>query len=220
MTSEKIIVVTARTGGRDALRDDQVTAGATFIAYVDEPVETAVWDQRPVCRTFNSHRRNSRIHKILIHQYVDAAYSLWMDANVSLRVPAEQLVDEWLGHHDIAMFKHRTRDCMYDEAEVCAKLELDDPKLILEQRDTYHGRGFPRSLGLGEASVILRRHTAGVRNFNNAWWAEYCRFSVRDQISVMVAARETATSFNLITPTKFHHPYFQISPRPAGVEPI
>lgn len=159
------------------------------------------------------------MHKILIHQYVDAEYSLWLDANVALRVAPARLIEEWLGEHDIAMFKHRTRDCVYAEADVCAGMLLDDPQLIREQADAYRARGFPASAGLGEASVILRRHTSAIRNFNNAWWSEYCRYSVRDQISVMVAARETSTVLNLITPTKFDHPFFQISPRPAGVEP-
>jgi hypothetical protein len=219
MSSNKIAVISAQTGDRDALREDHVTTGADFIAFVEKPFDSRVWEQRPVCRNFRSHRRNSRMHKILIHQYVNAGYSLWIDANVALRVPAEQLIDEWLRDHDIAMFKHRIRDCIYDEADVCAKLELDDPRLIREQRETYRQRGFPRNAGLGEASVILRRHTKEIRNFNNAWWAEYCRFSVRDQISGMVAAHETSTAINLVTPTKFDHPYFQISPRPPGVEP-
>lgn len=201
------------------LREDQVTTRARFIAYVDEPKISNTWEQRAACRNFVSSRRNSRMHKILIHQYVDTEYSLWMDANVALRVPAEQLIDEWLGDHDIAMFKHRIRDCIYDEAEVCSNLRLDDPSLISRQTDAYMLRGFPRNAGLGEASVILRRHTKAVETFNNAWWSEYCRYAVRDQISLMVAARETSTVLNLITPTKFDHPHFQISPRAPGIEP-
>lgn len=200
------------------LRDDQVTTGANFNAYVDGPISSNIWVQRAACRNFVSSRRNSRIHKILIHQYIDSEYSLWMDANVALRVPAEQLIDEWLSDHDIAMFKHRIRDCIYNEAEVCSNLMLDDPELIREQADAYMSRGFPKNVGLGEASVILRRHTRSIEAFNNAWWSEYSRYAVRDQISLMVAARETSTAINLVTPTKFDHPYFQISPRPPGVE--
>jgi len=180
--------------------------------------KSEVWTLRAACNNFSSHRRNSRIHKILIHQYVDADYSLWMDANVSLRAPVAQLIDEWLKDHDIAMFKHRKRDCVYDEADICAELRLDSPELIYEQKQAYRTRRYPDHNGLGEASVILRRHTSKIREFNNAWWSEYCRFSVRDQIGGMVAAHETSTAINLITPTKFHHPYFQISPRPPGVE--
>lgn len=211
--------MTAQTNNRDALRDDQVTAGTKFIAFVDNPGPNGVWSQKKVCQSFVSSRRNSRIHKILIHQYIDAEYSLWMDANVALRVPASRLIEEWLSEHDIAIFKHRLRDCIYDEAAICAELKLDDPCLIREQAQAYLSRGFPPQAGLAEASVILRRHTKQIEAFNNAWWSEYCRFAVRDQISLMVAAHETSTVINLVTPTKFDHPYFQISPRPPGVEP-
>lgn len=216
--NNKISVVTSVTNRRDALRSEQNTSGAHFIAYVDEITDSPVWEQRPACRLFTSARRNSRIHKLLIHQYVDSGYSLWMDANISLRVPAEQLIDEWLGQHDIAMFRHRVRHCLYQEARICGQLQLDDPQVIAAQTAAYRAQGFPEDAGLGEACVILRRHTAAVERFNNAWWSEYSRHSVRDQISLMVAARKASVSLNLITPTRFEHPYFASAPRLPGIE--
>lgn len=130
MNTNLISVVTSVTNRRDALRESQTTDGAQFIAYVDEMNPSSVWEQRQACQQFKSPRRNSRIHKLLIHQYVDTKYSLWMDANISLHVPAEQLIDEWLDGHDIAAFKHRVRTCLYNEAEICAHLKLDDPAII------------------------------------------------------------------------------------------
>jgi hypothetical protein len=211
-------VVTACTNGRDTLFEDQVQTGAHFIAYVDNASPDSIWEQRQAYGHFVSPRRNSRIHKILIHQYVDAEYSLWMDANIKLLVPAEQLVEEWLRDHDIAIFKHRLRDCLYDEASICAALHLDEPRIIHEQVQRYLKGNFPRGQGLAEACVILRRHNRAVENFNNAWWSEYSRHSVRDQISLMVAASNASISLNLVTPTRFDNPYFYCEPRPPGME--
>lgn len=213
-----ISVVTSCTNGRDTLNDDQVTTGARFIAYVDRTAPSTVWEQRPAYGQFISPRRNSRIHKILIHQYVESEYSLWIDANIRLLVPAGRLIDEWLGKHDMAIFKHRLRDCVYDEAQICAELELDDPEVIREQTRHYRAKNYPSGDGLAEACVILRRHTRTVEQFNNAWWSEYSRHSVRDQISLMIAARNASVSLNLITPTRFDHPYFHCEPRPPGME--
>jgi hypothetical protein len=141
-----------------------------------------------------------------------------MDANIKLLVPAERLIDEWMQEHDIAIFKHRIRNCIYEEAKLCADLKLDDPDLIYEQVQNYHALNYPRNMGLAEACVILRRNCTAIENFNNAWWSEYSRYSVRDQISLMVAARKTKISLNLITPTKFEHSYFHSEPRAPGME--
>jgi hypothetical protein len=141
-----------------------------------------------------------------------------MDANIRLLVPAERLIDEWLADHDVAMFRHRIRNCIYEEADICAELRLDNPRLIHEQAESYLKNDFPRQQGLAEACVILRRHNPTVENFNNAWWSEYSRYSCRDQISLMVAARKSSVSLNLIMPTRFENPYFHCEPRAPGLE--
>jgi hypothetical protein len=215
---KKISVVTACTNGRDSLIEEQNVDGAHFVAYVDRMVSLSVWEQRSAHANFISPRRNSRIHKILIHQYVDTEYSLWMDANVKLLVPAERLVEEWLDGYEAAIFRHRLRNCIYEEAEICAALSLDNPSLIQEQTQNYRNRDFKPNQGLAEACVILRRHTDAVKTFNNAWWSEYSRYSVRDQISLMVAAHQSSLALNLITPTRFEHPYFHCEPRAPGLE--
>lgn len=142
-----------------------------------------------------------------------------MDANVSLRVPARHLVDEYLQTTDLAIFLHSTRACTYEEAERCIELGLDSRAIIESQMKRYRDSGFPSQLGLGEATVVIRRHTKRIRDFNNAWWSELCRHSVRDQLSFMHAAWETGTEINFIRPTKYLNPYFQITNRPAGSEP-
>lgn len=211
-------VVTACVNGRDSLSDDHFVDGSRFIAYTDKTMRSALWEQRPACTHFHSPRRNSRIHKILIHQYVEAEYSLWIDANMKVLVPVARLVEELLNHHDIAIFKHRVRNCVYEEAEICRALGLDGRDLITEQAARYRADAFPAQSGLAEACMILRRHTPAVERFNNAWWSEYCRYSVRDQISLMIAAKKSGVDINLVTPTKFDNPYFYSEPRPPGIE--
>jgi hypothetical protein len=213
-----ISVVTACTNGRDKLYEDQVTEGARFIAYVEDFSPASIWEQRKAHGNFISPRRNSRIHKILIHQYVDSEYSLWMDANIRLLVPARRLVDEWLNDHDIAILKHRIRNCIYEEAEVCTAQRLDSAALIQEQVQDYQKQNFSRDQGLAEACLILRRHSSAVEHFNNAWWSEYCRYSARDQISLMVAAKKSSVSINLVTPVRFENPYFHSDARPPSME--
>jgi hypothetical protein len=174
-------------GGKDHVRHDQTKGNARWIAYTERPFISDTWEHRKVYDRFTSPRRNSRIHKILIHQYADTKYSIWIDANLKLLIPPEEVVERYLKEHDIAVFAHPNRDCIYDEAMVCAKLGLDNTETIIEQAKTYEDAGYGKHRGLCECNFIVRRHTPKVEQFNNAWWSEYCRHSVRDQISFMYA---------------------------------
>lgn len=214
-----ITVYTCSTNNRDLLREDQCTAGARFLAFVDQPPPgNSIWKFQEASDIFRSARRNARMHKVLSHQFVVSNYSIWMDANVSLRVPAHQLIDEYLQNVDLAVFQHRTRSCTYDEADRCLFLGLDDAEVIERQVRHYENSGLLRGVGLPETTVVIRRNCEQVRRFNNAWWAEICRNSVRDQISFMFAAQETGLRYSFILPTKYLNPYFSITNRPAGSE--
>lgn len=219
-TIKLITVYTCSTSQRDALRDDQCTDGARFVAFVDTFVATRVWDCRPAATLFHSARRNARLHKILAHQFIETDYSIWMDANVELKVPALRLIEDYLQDSDLAVFRHRVRGCTYDEAARCRELRLDSPQVIDEQISRYAATGFARGLGLPETTVLIRRHNDSVRRFNESWWSQLCRHSVRDQISFMFAAAASDLSVRFITPTKFDHPYFSMSVRPPGIEAI
>lgn len=179
-----ISVVTSITGGKDTLIETHKRGDAKFIAFTDTPIKSHVWDVKPAYDKFTDPRRNSRIHKILIHQYVDTEYSIWVDGNIELIKSPEEIVDYFLKDHDIATFQHEADDCVYDEAKVCAKRKLDDPETIIAQVKKYEDEGYAKHKGLYVGNFIVRRHTPKVEAFNNAWWSEYCRHSVRDQISL------------------------------------
>lgn len=196
----KITVLTSITGVKDTLVEQQTKGDARFIAYLDKANETIStdWETKEAYDRFYSPRRNSRIHKILVHQYVDTPYSVWIDGNIRLLLPPETLIERYLSETDIAVFKHPIRDCLYDEAVVCAERGLDDPHVIREQVKHYSTNSYAEHKGLAECMMILRKHTPKVEAFNNAWWSEYCRFSVRDQISFMYAADKVGLRVNFI----------------------
>jgi hypothetical protein len=216
--THRTIVYTCVTNNRDPLRDDQHVGDSQFVAFVDSPVQSNVWSQVAIEPGTMSARRTARRHKLLAHQYVDAPFSLWQDANVALLVPVRQLCDEWLLDCDLAVFRHRTRRCLYEEARVCMEKNLDSHDLIRRQVDRYALAGFPPSAGLAETSIVLRRHSARMERFNEIWWDELCAGSVRDQISFMVALQRSGLRCHFVTPTKFKHPYFSMTVRPPGAE--
>lgn len=219
--SKRIIVITSVVGNRDeGLRDDQVHNGEPFWAFVDRPLATSLWQLQPAYDRFQSSRRNSRVPKLLPHLFVEADYSIWLDANVALSVTPTELVATWLpGDAELAVFTHESRSCTFAEARICAQRQLDNPDLIRRQADRYRALGLPDKFGLGRCSVIVRRHTAAVQRFNEIWWSEYSVFSVRDQISFMPAVRTSGVKLHLVPRTILQNEYCTVNSRVAGIEP-
>lgn len=179
-------VLTSITGGKDALSEGQ--PNGHFIAYLDTPQESKSWQVKVLPHIFADPRRNSRLPKMLSHLYSDTEYAIWIDGNITLTKSPQELVDRYLKDKDIALFKHPKRDCLYGEATRCATGKLDDPEVIIEQVKRYEDSGFAKNKGLWECGVIIRRHSPKVIEFNNYWFSEYCRGSVRDQISFPYSA--------------------------------
>lgn len=214
----EITVFTSITGQRDRLLEDQVTEGARYVAFVDRPWKSKIWEEQAAYQHFRSNRRNSRAPKILCHQFIGSPYSIWIDGRICLKVPAPTLIERYLGGFDLAVFDHPKRSCIYDEAAECAQRSLDNPEVIHRQVARYRTSEFPASHGLAECSIIMRRHSRAVEEFNNHWWSEYCRHSVRDQISFMYSVRSTRLKINLIDHT-IRPTLFDILPRSAEAEP-
>lgn len=147
---------------------------------------------------FKDPRRNSRIHKIMPHKYIDSEFSIYMDGNMKLLIPPEEVIKRYMTGYDMALFAHGSRDCIYDEAIECAKLKLDDPEAIIEQAKYYEDHEYAKHKGLLQGGFIVRRNNARTQAFNEAWWADYCRFSRRDQLSLMPAIDKSGVRVNQI----------------------
>lgn len=147
---------------------------------------------------FKDSRRNSRIQKIMPHKYMDSEYTIYIDGNMKLLIPPEEVIKRYMSGYDIALFNHGVRDCIYDEAMECAKLKMDDPETIIEQAKYYEDHEYAKHKGLLQGGFIVRRNNARTQAFNEAWWADFCRFSRRDQLSLMPAIDKTGVVVNKI----------------------
>ena len=146
---------------------------------------------------FKDPRRNSRIQKILAHKYFDSEYTIYMDGNMKLLISPEELIKRYMDGYDMALFKH-SRGCIYKEALTVAKMGLDEPEIIIEQAKHYEDIGFPKEIGMLQGGFIIRRNNERTKRFNEAWWADYCRYSRRDQLSLMPAIDESGVIVNHI----------------------
>lgn len=159
------MIYTSITGGKDESRDD--------IKCFDS------YDR------FRTPRMNAKIYKVLSHKFIPSEWSVWVDGNVFLDVDEDDLI-EMTKPKEVGVFRHAWRDCIYEEAEACKRMNKGTPEIIDAQTRNYKMKGYPEENGLAQCSIIVRKHTSKVATLNNAWWSEITRWSVRDQISFPV----------------------------------
>ena len=147
---------------------------------------------------FKDPRRNSRIQKILAHKYFDDEYTIYIDGNMKLLISPEEIIEKYMSGYDMALFAHGVRDCVYKEAMEVAKLGLDDVSVIIEQAKYYEDSEYGKHKGLLQGGFIVRRNNERTKRFNEAWWADFCRFSRRDQLSLMPAIEVSGVLVNQI----------------------
>ncbi len=129
-------------------------------------------------------KREAGMYFAIPHLFMDTDISIMLSGECYLLCPPEQFVNELLGDADMAIHKHYCRDCVYDEGRAIIHFKKDNPEIVREQMDIYKKLGYPANNGLFETGIIIRRHTERVIAFNNAWFAEMCRHSRRDQMSI------------------------------------
>ena len=137
---------------------------------------------------FKTGRMNAKVFKVLPHLYLDDEYTIWIDGNLHLKVSEEELLQLAEGH-DVTVFRHPYRSSVYEEAEECKKIGLDDADVIDQQMQRYMSEGFV-SKDLACCFLIIRKNTPEVNRLNEQWWAEICRGSSRDQLSFPYVFRD------------------------------
>lgn len=203
------IIYTVITGSKDLLSEDINTRGAHAVCFTDNPeLKSDVWEIRLIPNLYKDVRRDSRTVKMLPHIFFpEAQYSLYVDGNIISKVPIQRMINEYLEDDDIAVFKHHTRDCLFQEAEECIRLGLDDKETI--ERHTERYKGFPEHKGLYQCGVILRRHSPRIKRLNEAWHAQYCTGCKRDQVSFPYVLEKEGVSIFAIDSHAYLHDYFQ-----------
>jgi len=130
-------------------------------------------------------------------------YSLWIDGNTFPKFNIDYYIDNFLNEHDMCVFKHPIRDCIYDEAEACSILSLDDSSIIKSQMDKYRKENYPSHNGLAATTYVLRRHTHKILEFNDLWWTEINNGSIRDQLSFDYCCWKLDIKYNTFPETHF-----------------
>lgn len=225
--SYKLVVYSCVTGGIDNLAHllnsqpvpDPRVAWYVFCDDVVAPtgdLDTPVpWKLLPLSWSHPSvPRRSARFHKVLAHRVLPPhEMSCWIDGNLRIKpgIDMVQMATQYLARADLATFRHPQRSCVYQEHQACLRLRKDDPEVMRRQMHRYRRAGYPANQGMVETSCLLRRPTILLRGFNEAWWQEIERDSLRDQLSFNYVVHCLGLEYAIIPGCRAQSPYFEFS---------
>lgn len=186
----KIAILTALVGDRDKIATPTVIhKDVDYISFSDRQWDASIWQQRPIVDFSNDseyrNRRNAKIYKIMPMIMVPGYdYYLWVDATHDVIENPYSIIETYLKDNDIAVFRHRQRNCVYKEMDEIQRLGIDHLDILLKQYQDYKSVGFPEEYGLFELPVMAWKNTEKSKQVSLRWWEVICKYCSRDQISL------------------------------------
>ena len=131
--------------------------GVDFVCFTDDPdLTSSFWQVRLLPRGSLDPARQSKQIKALAHRILpEYEQSLYIDNTVRLKVAPHDLFDRYLSPSLSPMicFRHRWRDCIYDEAEMVLELQYDDLDIVRRQMAIYRSLNYPAHQGLTKCTA-------------------------------------------------------------------
>ncbi len=190
---QRVAVYTALFGSYDILREPLLQPdNIDYYVLTDQEIpEGSVWKRLDASAVIPAEyqgdlvlsNRWCKIHPHLV--FKDYQYSVYIDSNIWVFSDLTPLT-AGLDSFPVAMFRHKRRDCVYDEVQACLEQKKDTKKSLKAHLEVIRSHGVPSNWGLLEASVIARKHfDSRCVELMDAWWKSFFRNSRRDQIALI-----------------------------------
>jgi len=211
----KKCIYTVITGNYDDIKEPTViTKGWDYICYTNNPkIKSKVWKVKQIYNKGLDNAKLSRKIWLLFHEYVgEYDLSIMIGGQLEIRCDLDKFVKRFL-HKDVdmALMKHPSRNCIYDEAIKCSSKNLDDPIIIQAQMTFYRTEGYPANNGLVACGIMIRRHH--IRNLELHFehvWENVRKWSFRDQLSFnYIDWKYKLIKYNLFPYDVLHGKYFK-----------
>ncbi|MBN2617984.1 MAG: DUF616 domain-containing protein [Spirochaetales bacterium] len=185
----KLVVYTAIFGNYDKLKELKFNKkNIDYICFTNEKsLKSKTWEIRfiePNIQKENNSTILNRDIKINCNKYLkDYDKSIYIDGNIQVLNDLEDLF-KYVENCPMAALKHRTRECIYDEAYECYRINKSGIEII-NQVEKYKLEGFPSKFGMSENCILIRNHkNPEIDLISKAWWDEFQSGVKRDQISL------------------------------------
>ena len=186
--SKKICVYTCITGEYDELQPIEVKEkNVDYVCFTNnKKITSNEWKVIYIEDNTLDNCRLARKIKTIGHPYISENYniSVWIDARIIFKKKVTDFVKTYLKYNAYASIRHHARNCIYDEAEACMKLNKDSKESILKAVKFLKKEGYPKQNGLYETTVIIKKHNDPVViRTMFMWFNMICNYSKRDQLS-------------------------------------
>ena len=192
LEGEKTIAVySCITGDYDKLTEPRYVHNKNieYIMFTDQQISSENWKIRAIpekLKTLSASQINRYI-KLHPHEFFkEYDYSIYVDGNIEIISDLSGLVNLLTSSNGIAMHKHFSRSCLYQEAVACQVLKKGNKVQIDKQIRDYRSEGFPENYGLLECTIIVTDlMNSKARDIYDGWWCEMMNHpSGRDQLSL------------------------------------
>ena len=180
---KNIAVYTAIINKYDNLSGVRGAGNADYICFSDEEIRAPhPWQLRVQERPHPDPRYASRYYfdqsTLVLPEY---EYTIMHSGNATLRVDPEDLL-KYVKDTDIASFEHPRRDSVFKEYQIIITHGKDTRENMLPQLNRYRNEGFQQK-HLSACTLLIRRNTPAIKEFEKQWWHEVKNGSHRDQLS-------------------------------------
>ena len=212
---EKICVYTCITGDYDEISEIE-TKEKNIDYYLftnNKNIKSDTWNVIYIDNPDNlDNIRLARKIKILGNE-ITKKYdiTIWLDGASYIRKSIKEFIEKYINFDEYSLigFKHRERDCIYDEALECVKVRKDNKDIIKKQMDKYKKEKYPKHNGLIESTILFRKNNDKTLDKTmKLWFEEIKKFSYRDQLSFNYVANITKLQYKLLDINVFDNEFF------------
>lgn len=210
-SNEKIAVYTACMGGYDNIEEPLIRPdNIDYFLITDSPTQDESSASESLWTTIRAEEvvpteyvrdpvLANRWCKMHPHElFPQYPLSIYLDSNIRVVSDLTALTSAMTGF-PVCMFRHKQRDCVYEEIHACLLKKKDTRTALQRQESLLRTHGVPEHYGLLEAPVLVRRHTnPACRDLMRTWWDSFLAGSRRDQISLIDALWKLEISPSLI----------------------
>lgn len=215
-----ITVLSAAVGPGCRMPLPTADASADYLLFTDQK-STAIPGWRvQLSKPSEFPRRASRRPKMQPWRFCDSEWILWVDARVSLKMPATEALQACLDaapEADIWACRHRCRRDIYDEAGHLAMIpgaftEPDWGPRLIGQVHHYAAHHWAARVGLYELGFMAWRISDRSKAFGNEWRKQYTTGCERDQISFPIAVYNSGVVLGTLPGSIARNPIFEVQP--------
>lgn len=213
---KKICVYTCITGSYDDVKEFKEFRDKNIDYYLftnNTNIKSDFWNVVYIDNENLDNIRLNRKIKILGHELINNNYdySIYIDGSIVLKKPIIEFVKHCcdFDNYDLIGFKHRDRDCIYDEAKACLKLMKDKKDIIYKEIEYIKSNNYPEHNGLMENTIIARNlKSKKVIDTCKLWFDMVLKYSYRDQLSFCYCAYKTKLKFKMLDMNVYDNEYF------------